>query len=292
MVRKAKPKKDERHMNRRRFGSIVRGLAPKSRLESWPNADAIERMEIPFLVLLTPPNSGSSAIAEFLAQAPGITGLGKSGVDAGGGYEGQWLVPGLAEVDRWWPEKYVNWASVAGTWSQSIKRKAAVGQVDFILEKSPPNIVRYQGLKKILEDARFVINNREPFANVASQIKRYQANIYKGAPRAEAIKHLAEQWLYRSRHLHRAQREEGFAMFSYEEFCADPQGIVEAFGLLEKIELDRDYQVRVKDYAALEIINMNQQQVAELTADEIGLIRGVLASDHDVVRQFGYKIDV
>lgn len=147
-------------------------------------------------------------------------------------------------------------------------------------------------MKAALSDARFIICNREPFANVASQIKRYENNIYLGVPRSEAITHLAELWLYRSRLLLEAQREEHFEMTSYEEFCTNPKMIVEAFGLSAQVKLRRDYRVQVKDYAKTEITNMNERQVSKLSSDEIELIREVLSRDSNVVRQFGCGFDI
>lgn len=271
---------------------FARRLPFKKKSAPWPNASGVARIDKPFLILLTPPNSGSSAIANFLGQVQGVRGLGWPEFGAGRTYEGQWLVPSLAEVDRWWPEKYVNWASVSGTWGRRITQLEHRGPVEYILEKSPPNIVRYKALRQMLPNARFAINNREPFANIASQIMRYEATIYKGVPRDEAIAHLAELWLYRSRHLRQAKVDEGYELLSYEDFCADPIAIAGAFGLQGAVSLRSDYAVRIKDYDKGEIRNMNARQVAQLSDAEIGLIAGILAREPELVDFFGYDTHV
>jgi hypothetical protein len=271
---------------------LIRQLPVPKKTVLWPNQNGVVHINKPFLILLTPPNSGSSAIANFIGQAQGVNGLGWPEFGAGRAYEGQWLVPGLTGVDRWWSEKYVNWSSVSGTWGQRITQIERRRPVEYVLEKSPPNIVRYKALRQMLPNARFVINNREPFANIASQIMRYGATIYKGVPRDEAITHLAELWLYRSRHLRQAKIDEGYELLSYEDFCADPSAIAGAFGLEGAVDLRSDYAVQIKDYDRGEIRNMNARQVAQLSDAETGLIASILTREPELVDFFGYNTHV
>lgn len=264
-----------------RLGFDLRRVQPKQ--PDWPIPSAARVIKDRVLLLLTPPNSGSTAIADFLGQQSGAGRL-------YGNCEGQWLVKGLSDIDRWWPEKYVDYASVASVWAARIAEKKAERPLAFVVEKSPPNLVRYRDLLGILPNARVVVNNRDPYANVASQLKRYQATHYDGVRREEAIQHLARLWLFRSKLLRRAQEEDGFPVVTYETFCADPGAILDAFGLDRDAAADAGTAVRVKDYPAQGIHNMNARQIGQLAPEEVALISLELEPEADLVGFFGYAL--
>ena len=71
-----------------------------------------------------------------------------------------------------------------------------------------------------------------------------------------------------------AERE-GYARTSYEAFCAEPRSIFERFGLSGEVAVtaERQHRVRVKDYPAQPIRNMNGEQISRLSAPEIADLR-------------------
>ena len=77
----------------------------------WPLPALPESAQPHVLFLVTPPFSGSTAIAELLRSSPFVTFLEERA-------EGQWLVPGLAEDHRWDADMAVDYASVQVTWLQ------------------------------------------------------------------------------------------------------------------------------------------------------------------------------
>lgn len=249
----------------------------------WPVPQDVEVIDDPFLLLLTPPNSGSTAIATFLGQMDAIATLHDRK------YEGQFLVRGLREADRWWPEKYVDYKSVAGVWKTRIDALRSERDFTYILEKSPPNLVRYKALLRILPNTRVVVNNREPYANIVSQLHRYYTGPDAELRRVDAIRFLAEQWLYRSRMLRAACVDDGYPVVTYEAFCANPMAIVQAFGL-DETGLSGSHKVKVKDYDAQEIRNMNAEQIGMLSPKDIGEISEILARAPDLVGFFGYEV--
>ena len=67
----------------------------------WPTQRYDENNQPHFFFLITPPYSGSTAIAKLLNTSRKTMTLNSKG-------EGQWLVPGLCEKDRWNPDKEVD----------------------------------------------------------------------------------------------------------------------------------------------------------------------------------------
>ena len=105
----------------------------------WPRVNVKVLEEPHFLFIMTPKFSGAAALINVLNSSRGSTLLHKRG-------EGQWLIPGLRE-DRWNAEKEVDWQSVRSTWLQRVMLvKSLVQGVDVVIEQSPPNMVRMDGM--------------------------------------------------------------------------------------------------------------------------------------------------
>src|SRR5690606_7365225 len=83
-----------------------------------------------FLFIVTPPFSGSTALAELLHSSPAVGFLQERA-------EGQWLVPGLCADARWDPTLPVDYAAVQAVWLQRWQQLRQVQpQLQVIVEKS------------------------------------------------------------------------------------------------------------------------------------------------------------
>ncbi len=236
------------------------------------------------LLLLTPPFSGSTAIAAFLAQLQGAIGLARR-------YEGQWLVPALSASNRWQSGIDVDWADVARKWGAVIDAAPADAMpIRYVIETSPPNMVRYQGVISLFERISVVVNNRNPFANVASVAYRMTPDLddKTSEDRKEIIDGIVKSWIKRSALLKDIAQTETFPLLGYENFCADPLQVFETFGV-QGPQAVEDYAVSVKDYPAQPIRNMNAEQIARLTAQDIGQIQDALSGHGDLLGFFGYS---
>ncbi|TCM20524.1 hypothetical protein EDF56_102185 [Novosphingobium sp. PhB165] len=241
----------------------------------WPRGRA-ERVDHMFLFLLTPPNSGSTEIAQHMVRRGDIGGLYHN-------FEGQRLIKGLMDTDRWWPEKFIDFEAVLGAWNGRIAELDAEGRYSYWLEKSPPNLVRHKQLFGYFPQHRAVVNNRAPMANVASQLRRYLIKEYHGARRALVIRHLARIWQWRSERLMAAARQSGYPCVTYERFCARPDAILEAFGLEPTIHSGE---------AALEgIVNLNAEHAQLLSEHERGMVAEELSGAGEVLEFFGYDLN-
>jgi len=100
-----------------------------------------------FLFIITPPYSGSTALAILLNGSPNSMILNPRG-------EGQWLIQSFCDDDRWNPAKEVDWELVKRTWLERYRIiNLHVSRVRVVIEKSPPNMVRINQLIKTFREA-------------------------------------------------------------------------------------------------------------------------------------------
>ena len=133
----------------------------------WPLPEYDPEIQPHFLFVVTPPYSGSTALTRLLNTGQRTTLLHRRG-------EGQWLIPGLSQKDRWDPEKKVNYESVRAVWLHEYQRlRRADNRAEVVIEKSPPNMVRLEELSSLFRYRSFLANNRNPYANCASMLYRH-----------------------------------------------------------------------------------------------------------------------
>jgi hypothetical protein len=236
---------------------------------------------------MTPPYSGSTALAQVLNSAYGTAFLQPTA-------EGQWLVPGLCESDRWDPDKKVNWESVRAVWLSRIQFiKSLVSDISLIIEKSPPNIVRVDKLTETFPSHSLVAFNRDPYANCSSILYRNHAPLTKSdKERTKIVSSIAESWLFRSKWLKKLIEERQVTYFTYEQFCSEPSDcvskIAEYVPVLQTVDVKKN--IKVKDYKIQGITDYNAEQVAKLSQSEINAITKILTKDLDLVSFFDYHI--
>jgi len=253
----------------------------------WPRPHCTLDFEPRFLFIITPPYSGSTALAQVLNSARASAFLQNRG-------EGQWLIPAMCDEDRWNPDKVMDWDSIRDVWLSRVQFIAELVQdVDFIIEKSPPNLVRMDQLIKVFPNHVLMAFNRNPFANCASLFYRdYDPLKYSIEKREDIVHQLAEQWLFRSRWIRKWIDEWNVVNFTYEDFCQNPeyciQKVMPLLPTLEGVDVHRS--IKVKDYPSQKISNQNLRQLKNLTDSEIRIISSVLHSDCELVESFGYEV--
>lgn len=253
----------------------------------WPLPALPESAQPHVLFLVTPPFSGSTAIAELLRSSPFVTFLEERA-------EGQWLVPGLAEDHRWDADMAVDYASVQVTWLQRWQQlRAADPQLRVVVEKSPPNMVRLEALAALFNDTSFLANNRDPYANCASILYRmHEGDRLSPEQRVQQLRTLAGHWVLRSAKIRELVSRLSIPLLTYEQFCYVPASIVGKLNLPPGVaeSIDVQARVQVKDYPMQGIANQNQRQIALLHDEEIEAITGVLAPQQELLDYFGYEL--
>jgi len=208
--------------------------------------------------------------------------------------EGQWLVPGLCEGDRWNPEKVVDYKSVKAVWLNKFQNeKKRNPHIDVVVEKSPPNMMRINKLSSLFDDYSFLANNRDPYANCAS-ILYHKNNLenMSSMQRKEVLEKLAQNWLMRSRKLKEIVIKMDVALLTYEQFCQNPASIFDVLEFPEGVSdsIDVNEKVKVKDYKVQSISNQNERQISNLTNGEIECIGRTLKPDSTLLEFFGYGV--
>lgn len=265
-------------------------------LRSYLEPGLVHRDQTEWLFLLTPPNSGSTALARLLQTAPGVVCLNQPA-------EGQWLVPELRRpLARWDPEHEMPYRKIRAVWLSRLKWLAPRGPV-LVIEKTPSNLCRYQDFVQAFATMRphVVTLIRDPYATISSWESRYPldvmtsewgpAGVVVGDSDRERFAYLARVWLERARML-LAARDEAVVNLRYETLCEDLPGslamLAEAIPLLGAI--DPSSTVEVKDYPSQPIKNMNDRQIDRLNDQQREAITGVLSQDTPTMQALGYSL--
>ena len=254
--------------------------------ERWPTPEYDDNDQPHFLFIITPPFSGSTALSELINSSHGTMILQARG-------EGQWLIPGMCETDRWNPDKSIDYESVKAVWLKTFQDKKKLNNlIQVVIEKSPPNMVRMEALAAQFRHVSFLASNRNPYANCSSILFRnHPAEELSAEKRDGLIRSLAASWIARSRKIEALVQKLDIPLMTYEQFCDNPSLIKTKLHLPEAVTetIDPLATVRVKDYPVQPIANQNERQIAKLSNREIASISEQLEPHHKLLAFFGYK---
>lgn len=253
----------------------------------WPRRVFDSNREPHFLFVITPPYSGSTALAQLINTSHRTVFLHQRA-------EGQWLVPGLCEKDRWNPDKEVDYESVKSVWLSKYQDVTETSDdADVVIEKSPPNMMRMEELAKHFKSYSFLANNRNPYANCSSILYRnFPVDRLDSVDRLQIVEKLAAAWLKRSRRIRQLVSRFEIPLITYEAFCRSPYLLLSKLHLPTGVAetINPEAEVKVKDYRAQKIIDQNERQIDRLTAEERRLIGNVLSEEKDLLEFFNYEI--
>lgn len=253
----------------------------------WPHPVIEIKVEPHFLFIITPPYSGSTALAQILNSC-------KTSGFLQDQAEGQWLIPGMCTKDRWQREKYIDWESVRAVWLKKIRNiQQSHKDIEIIIEKSPPNLVRVDHLINTFPNASLLAFNRNPYANCSSILHRiHKPKEHTQNTRVDLLKSKAAKWLDRSRWIRKWIFDLDVIHFTYEDLCSDPGQCIsllkETTHSFDKVDIGAT--IRVKDYKEQKLSNQNDRQIANLTHREIDAISEVLSTDTELLSFFGYSL--
>jgi hypothetical protein len=254
--------------------------------ELWPKPDYNKDDEPHFIFMLTPPYSGSTAITKLMDSSDKSMILHPNG-------EGQRMIPGMCGSGRWKIDFPVDFESVKAIWLHKYQTtNKQLDNIDFVIEKSPPNMVRFQELSKVFSSFSVFINNRDPYANVSSALYRnHDTDSISDYERVLVLKRLTLNWLTRSYMLKYLAEEMAIPCLSYEDFCHSPHKI-------KKMNLPDDFintidfgaTVKIKDYVTQKISNHNEWQLKKLAILDIATISEELKEHEKILNYFGYHL--
>lgn len=267
--------------------NILKNITSQSKDEVWPRIKYSLDYEPKFLFILTLLHSGSTVLAKILNTSSSSMILHKRA-------EGQWLVPGMCEKDRWNPDKYIDWESVKSVWLSTYQLfNVHVSTLNLVIEKSPPNLLRAESLYNEFSNCAFIAFNRNPYAQCSSSFHRkYQSEYVSKQKRREAFQKFAEKWLIMSKSLKQTIEKLNIVTFTYENFCKDTSSFVsKVIDICPEIsDVNIHAQVKAKDYKKQGIVNQNDRQIDLLNSDDILAISSIICKDEEIVKFFGYDV--
>jgi hypothetical protein len=145
-----------------------------------------------------------------------------------------------------------------------------------LIEKSPPNMVRTRYLQALFPDATFIVNVRDPYANISANAKR--------RTRWGTVADQTLHWMNAHRIvLDDMERLQRVKIVHYEDWVGDTEASLKAIC---------DFCHLPWDKAMLEAIaiepNMNDELIADLSPDDTESITELL--DARILSTFGYGI--
>lgn len=177
-----------------------------------------------------------------------------------------------------------DWEKIKDAWYHAASFHYQKNACVFI-EKSPPNIARVSLLQQHFPQAKFIFIVRNPYAIVEST-KRSRKDISSVIPSA---KHVIQCLRIQKYNI------ETFAnsiFFSYEQMCEDhvniEQKIKRFVPELDDIRLNQKIAIKKRYHEFLR--NMNDEQIARLSTQEIREIYPIFIQNRDIFDYFGYEI--
>lgn len=222
-----------------------------------------------YIFVLCPPFAGSTILWKLVCTSPQVSAFET---------EGQFL-PGVRELMRvtpWRARRLLPWEEIKAEWHRHWDENKP-----FLLEKSPPNLVRARQIAGHFDPAYFLIMARDPYAHCESLMRRSGLDARDAA--TFSLRLLTAQ-ADNAAHLPRS------LTLTYEELidhtaqaCAKIQGFLPALGALDP---------GAGGYAAAlgGLVNLNAAKIAGLSAADLAVMGEVFSTRRDVLAFWGYEL--
>jgi hypothetical protein len=225
-----------------------------------------------YLFVLSPPFSGSTILHNLLATSPSVSTLPA---------EGQHLREAAEHMrgEHWSPNLEVPWEKIKQVWDDAWE-----GNGPIFLEKSPPNVLRAEEIKKHFQPSSFIIMMRDPYA-FTEGIRRRNNNF--GVIRG--VKLWVRIAKYQKKNI---ENLNSVIFFNYRIFTGSlgctVANILEFIPELEVLSPDRvvGWGENRKEPV---IRNLNPTQIRRLSNGDINRINHVLREVPDLLKYFNYR---
>ncbi len=258
----------------------------------------LERLVRTHLFVIGPNNSGTTFLSAVLAKSRHTWNLRREGQHTFGfvgpatrGTE----VPLVWASEPAWiahfadPAAY-DWAATRRAWYfQAFARSP---EASVFVTKAPPFLLVVDQLAEAFREARFLFLVRDPYATAEGIVRRRERQ--SDASRADVLRRAARHLVacFERQRANVAAFADRGVFFTYEAMCADPAGVgaqirrlVPALG-----DLDLDQRVAVKGIYDERLRDMNADQIARLSADDLRALNEVFRPKQDVLAAFGYAL--
>lgn len=232
-----------------------------------------------YLFILSPPYCGSTLFTKLISTSPHV-----SCNNYEGEMEGQKLDKAFKLInkkDRWNPDYDYDWETLKRIWMEEWDTSKY-----YLLEKSPPNIVRTVAIERHFSPVDFIILIRNPLSICESLHHR------NNMPYEEAALQVQEYFEYQ---YHNKLRYENALVVHYEKLCDDPEGMVGKIlyklPLLESLEVDAKYDFHNRfSNGPIPITNNTMDKLNKISYDDKMRVRDVLEKQIQLFEMFGYDL--
>lgn len=249
------------------------------------------------LFLLCPNNSGSSFLQRALATCKATWNLVLEGQHAPG-FAGP--VPGRALGHIWasspqWVDAYRHasshdWVKTRQAWYFQVFSHRPDASV--FTTKSPPLLLAADQLRQAFKGTRFLQMVRNPYACTVG-IRR--SRLVLGDSDNEAVLRSAARHLvavFNQQLRNRSEHGDISEAFTYEQMCENPASVERQITRLLPALADINLQraIPVKGIYQEPLTNMNDRQIAQLSARDLAVLNEEFAGSEELFRAFGYSL--
>ena len=228
-----------------------------------------------YLFVLCPPYSGSTVLWRLISTSNKVSTLPD---------EGQFLpeLQGVMRHDAWNPDHQLPWEGIREVWRSYWNLEQPV-----LIEKSPPNLMQVDAIRKHFVPAAFVLMVRDPYAHCEGLMRR---NGWTAEASADfSIRRLRDQ-------MENARRLPDAPRFTYEDLVRDPAAIVAkleaAIPQLGELDPSAEFTTHANDtLEARPITDFNEVKVQRLEAADRAVIKARLAQDPEAMDFWGYHLE-
>jgi hypothetical protein len=268
-----------------------------------------------YLFVLCSPDNGSTLLHHLLLTSSQATGLSSAGQMISG-YKG--VLPRdynsghiFSEIKSYlqdeslydwnnnktiWDESWKNPSSQNGLWSDLLTLKTGLEPI--LLQKSPPDIYRINMIKQYFYPLNVIIMVRNPYA-VAANIKKLRPDISTD----RIATHIGECLTTQQNN---AENIEITSLkITYEDLCDKTQttceNIINFIPEIQSLNYSIDFNIKQHSISPIPneyqfeynipITNLNEQEIATLTQEEINLIGSILSQNYQTsINYWNYEI--
>lgn len=260
----------------------------------------LEKLIETHLFIICANNSGTTFLRNALATSEKTWNLQREGQHTYG-FAGPSSI-GLRAHKRWASDE--NWISLftdPAKYDWNVTKKAwyfqAFSQSEnatTFVEKSPPFLLIVDQLAENFTNAKFLFMVRNPYAVVEGLLRKsVQASWYQETNSQDlftiAANHVVNCLKFQRKNLENYGTRGVF--FTYEEMCENAEKVENLIrGLVPQLEdLSLRQKIKVREYDE-NLRNMNEQQIARLSKDDLKRINEIFALHRDLIESFGYSL--
>lgn len=244
------------------------------------------------LFLICPNNSGSTFLKGIMANSLNTWNLKKEGQHMAG-FQGV-STSGIGAELLWATDKWLSYFTdeTAYNWPQTKKAwyftaTALTPYASVFFTKSPPAIVWVEQLKQHFFNSKFIFMVRNPYAVVEGIVRRKQDKFPRQDILGMAATHIMKCFELQITNI---ENHQDSLFFTYEDMCSTPDKIADqiAYFVPELNDLKMDTAIPVKGNYHEPLRNMNDQQINNLSNDDLTEINRVFDRHAKYLRYFGY----